>query len=82
MKMAKNHIIKPPPEDEGSPPLFRVVYAIDVDAEDETEAAKKAYRMMRDEDSLAPILTVINSDGKATQVDLSEEGTRHGKITN
>ncbi len=69
--MAKNYIIKPPPKDQGLLPLFRVVYAIDVDAKNETEAAKKAYRMMRDKDSLAPILTVINSDGKATQIDLA-----------
>ncbi len=69
--MAKNYIIKPPPKDQGLLPLFRVVYAIDVDAKNETEAAKKAYQMMRDEDSLAPILTVINSDGKTTQIDLA-----------
>ncbi len=69
--MAKNYIIKPPPKDQGTLPLFRVVYAIDVDAADEMEAAKKAYQMMWDEDSLAPILTVINSDGKTTQIDLA-----------
>ena len=69
--MSKNYIIKPPPKDIGSQPLFRVVYAIDVDAADEMQAVKKAYQIMRDEDSLAPILTVIDSGGTATQIDLS-----------
>ncbi len=79
--MAKNYIIKPPPKDQGLLPLFRVVYAIDVDAENETQAAKIAYQMMRDKESLAPILTVINSEGKATQVDLAIL-RRHEEITN
>lgn len=69
--MTKDYIIKPPPKDKGLLPLFRIIYEIDVDAVNEVEAAKKAYQMMRDKDSLAPILTVINSGGKATVIDLS-----------
>ena len=67
----KNYIIKPPSEDKGKEPLFRVVYSIDVDALDETKAAEKAWHMMRDKDSLEPILIVIDSQGKQTQLDLS-----------
>lgn len=70
--MAKDYIIKPPPKDKGLLPLFRVVYTIDVDAENETQAVKKAYQMMRDKDSLAPILDVIDSACRRTQIDLSE----------
>jgi len=67
----KNYIIKPPPEDKGKEPLFRVVYAIDVDAPDEIKAAEKAWQMMRDKDSFDPILMIIDSHGKQTQLDMS-----------
>ena len=67
----KDYIIKPPPEDKGKEPMFRVVYAIDVDAPDETKAAEKAWDMMRDKDSFDPILVVIDSQGKQTQFDMS-----------
>ena len=68
---SKNYIIKPPPEDKGKEPLFRVVYAIDVDASDETKAAEKAWHMMHDKDSFDPILVVIDSQGKRIELDMS-----------
>ncbi len=67
----KNYIIKPPPEDKGKEPLFRVVYAIDVDALNEKKAAEKAWHMMRDKDSFDPILVVIDSQGKQIEFDMS-----------
>jgi hypothetical protein len=73
MNMAKNYLIKAPPQDEGPQPLFRVVYSIDVDAADEMQAAKKAYRIMIASDSLAPVLVVIDSAGKSATIDLSIE---------
>ena len=68
---SKNYIIKPPPEDKGKEPLFRVVYAIDVDASDEIKAAEKAWHMVRDKDSFDPILMVINLHGKQIELDMS-----------
>jgi hypothetical protein len=68
----KNYIIKPPPKDKGKEPLFRVVYAIDVDTPDVTKAAEKAWQMMRSRDSLAPILVVLDGSGNQTAIDLSD----------
>ena len=67
----KNYIIKPPPKDKGEEPLFRVVYAIDIDAPDKTKAAEKAWQIIQDKNSLAPILVVIDSQGKQTHLDLA-----------
>lgn len=68
---SKDYKIVPPPKDSGAEPLFRVVYEIDVNASDERKAAEQAWDMMRDKDSFDPILMVIDSDGKQTQLDLS-----------
>lgn len=69
--MSKNHIIRPPARETDCEPLFRVVYLIDVEATNELEAAKKAWQIMQDENSLPPVLTVISHWGKQTEIDLS-----------
>lgn len=64
----KRYLIDPPPKEKG---LFRVVYSIDVNASDVKQAAENAFQMMQSKDSLAPILTVIDSKGKQATIDLS-----------
>ena len=49
------------------------VYVIDVNATDAQGAAVKVHRIMQDPDSMAPILDIIDSRGKVTRVDLSED---------
>ena len=68
----KDYRITPPPKDTGREPLFRVVYAIDVNASDEQKAAEQAWQMMQAKDALDPILMVLDSEGKQTMFDLSE----------
>ena len=67
--------IDPPPQEKGDEPLFRVVYVIDVNAGDVHGAAEYAHRIMTDPDSLRPVLHVLDAQGHATDVDLSEEHT-------
>ena len=64
--------IAPPPRDSGQKPLFRVVYAIDIDASSPCEAAKNAHDMMRDPASMPAILDVLDHRGNVTRVDLCE----------
>lgn len=64
--------IDPPPEEKGEEPLFRVVYVIDVNAGDVREAAEYTHRIMIDPDSLPPVLHVIDSKGRSTEIDLSK----------
>ena len=65
--------IDPPPEEKGDEPLFRVVYIIDVNACDVREAAEYTHRIMTDPESLRPVLHVIDSKGKSTEVDLCRD---------
>ena len=52
---------------------FRVTYSIDIDAENELEAAKQVYLIMTDKNSFQPILDIKNSRGKKTmRIDLSK----------
>ena len=77
--------IDPPPEEKGDESLFRVVYIIDVNAGDVREAVEYTHRIMTDPDSLRPVLHVIDSNGKSTEVDLSEDDADrddNGKTTN
>ncbi|MCE9554992.1 MAG: hypothetical protein K8T91_16680 [Planctomycetes bacterium] len=67
-------IIKPPDRERGPEPLFRVVYIVDVNSGDRHEAARYAHRIMADPKSQPPVLHVIEHTGRATLVDLSEEG--------
>lgn len=66
----KNYIVKPPPSESGDQPLFRVVYEIDVNASDEQNAAQTAWQLMRVKNAFGPFLTVLDSQGKQTQLDL------------
>jgi len=68
----KDYRITPPPKERGEKPLYRVVYSIDVGADNERKAAEAAWQMMRAEDAFAPVLVVIDSEGKQTKFDLSE----------
>ena len=69
---SKDYKIEPPPKDKGKEPLFRVIYAIDVGANDERKAAETAWQMMRAKDAFDPILIVLDSEGKQTQFDLTD----------
>ena len=69
---SKDYRINPPPKDAGEEPLFRVVYAIDVNASDEQKAAEQAWQMMRAKDAFDPILMVLDSEGKQTKLDLTD----------
>lgn len=65
----KDYRIDPPPKEKG---LFRVVYTIDVGADDERKAAETAWQMMRARDAFDPVMIVLDSEGKQTKLDLSE----------
>jgi hypothetical protein len=65
--------IGPPPKDQGPVPLYRVVYVIDVNAADAQEAARCAYKIMTDPASMRPVLDVLDSEGRNTRIDLSED---------
>jgi len=67
-----------PPEEKGDEPLFRVVYTIDVNAGDAREAAKYTHRIMTDPRSMRPVLQVIDSRGRSTEIDLSEDDADPG----
>ena len=63
---------EPPPREMGPEPLWRVIYAIDVNARHARQAAERAYDIMTDPQSLRPVLDVLASTGQVTRVDLSE----------
>ena len=66
---SKDFIIEPPPKEKG---LYRVVYVIDVSADSSLDAAKKTHQIMSDPDSLAPVLEVVDQNGKVAKFDLSK----------
>lgn len=67
-------VIGPPPQEKGLELLYRVVYAIDVNAPNAPQAAKRTHILMQDPQSMLPVLEVIDSRGRLTRIDLSEEG--------
>ena len=71
--------IAPPHEENGEESLFRVVYVIDVNAGNTGKAALSAYQMMKDPESWAPVLDVMDSQGDVTRIDLSEVDSDRGK---
>ena len=73
LSLPQGLIIEPPPKEDGPERLYRVVYVIDVSAMDPQQAAEHAYEIMRDPESMRPILDVLDSTGRRTRVDLSEE---------
>ena len=68
----KGYHIDPPPKENGTEQLFRVVYAIDVSASDVKQAAENTFKMMLSKDSFAPILVVLDGNGNQTTIDLSD----------
>ena len=66
---SKDYRIEPPPKEKN---LYRVVYVIDVEAANPKDAAKKTHKIMTARNSLAPVLEIINSEGKVTKIDLSK----------
>ncbi|MEN6425881.1 MAG: hypothetical protein ABFE13_10995 [Phycisphaerales bacterium] len=72
-KTLRGLTIEPPPKEQGPQQLYRVVYTIDVDAMHAKQAAERAHEIMKDPQSMPPILDVIDSEGRLTRIDLSEE---------
>lgn len=61
-----------PPKESGQPPLYRVVYVIDVNADDARAAAKATHTIMSDPDSWPPVLETIDSQGHLLRIDLCQ----------
>jgi hypothetical protein len=64
--------IKPPPKETEPERLYRVVYVIDINAMNPRQAAERAYEIMKDPQSIQPVLDIIDSVGRQTRVDLSD----------
>lgn len=69
----KGLLIEPPPKEKGPEPLYRVIYVIDVNASDPQQVAECAYEMMKDPESMRPVLDVLDAKSRCTRVDLSQE---------
>ena len=65
--------IDPPHKEDGSEPLFRVVYTIDVNAADVREAAELADLTMTDPAAMPPVLQIVDHRGSVMTIDLSEK---------
>ncbi len=72
----KTYRISPPPaeKNEDGTQSYRVVYEIDVCAATPLDAALQVEAIFRDPDAMPPILTIIDSEGRRTDVDLYHEG--------
>ncbi len=66
-------VIEPPPKETGPEQLYRVVYVIDINARNPCQAAERAHEIMKDPQSMRPVLEIIDSSGRQTRVDLSDE---------
>lgn len=55
---------------------YRVMWVIDVEAEDHVQAAMKAQEAQRDPDTLATVFVVQDREGRAAQIDL-DPALRH-----
>ena len=69
----RDYRIEPPPKEKG---LYRVVYVIDIGAESPLDAAQKTHEIMTDPDSIAPVLEVIDGNGKRVKIDLSKDSSK------
>jgi hypothetical protein len=65
--------IDPPPAETGPEPLFRVVYVIDLNAQNTRAAAQETYDILTDPDSMPPVLHILDAQGHQTTIDLSQE---------
>lgn len=70
---SKGLTLEPPPRETGPEPLYRVVYTIDVNAPTARQAAEHAHQIMKDPQSMRPVLDILDADGRRTRVDLSQE---------
>jgi len=69
---SKGLTIEPPPREAGPERLYRVVYMIDINAKGPRQAAERAHMLMRDPESMPPVLDILDATGRRTRVDLSE----------
>jgi hypothetical protein len=56
----------------GDKGVYRVIYEIDVGAASAVKAAKTVHEIMRDSDSLPPVLDIIDHKGNKIRIDLSQ----------
>lgn len=56
----------------GDKGLYRVIYEIDVGAASALDAAKAVHDIMRDSDSLPPVLDIIDHKGSKIRIDLCQ----------
>jgi hypothetical protein len=69
-------VINPPPQEKGPEPLYRAVYAIDVNARTAHQAAERAYQIMIDPQSMRPVLYILDGENTQTVVDLASESSQ------
>jgi hypothetical protein len=74
----KGLLIEPPPKETGPEPLYRVVYAIDVNSPNPQQAAEQAYEIMTDRESIRPVLHIVDGRGRNKVVDLAISDARVG----
>jgi len=67
---SKRLMIGLPPTEAGPELLYRVVYMIDINAENPRQAAERVHMLMQDAESMPPVLDVLDSHGRCTRVDL------------
>ena len=72
---AKGLTIEPPPKESGPESLYRVVYVIDICAENVRQAAERTHEIMQDPESMRPVLHILDTQGHAVDVDLSDGST-------
>ena len=65
------------PPKEGYPPLYRVVYVIDVGAVNAQQAAKETHAIMSDPDSWPPVLETMDHRGHLIRIDLCQSDKTH-----
>jgi predicted Zn-ribbon and HTH transcriptional regulator len=68
--------IDPPPQEKGPEPLYRAVYAIDINATNAHQAAERAHEIMIDPQSMRPVLYVLDGENTQTVVDLARESSQ------
>jgi len=69
-------VIAPPHKER--PPLFRVIYTIDVNASKPVEAAEQAYEIMADPASWRPVVSILDHRGRVKRIDMSQPKASHG----
>lgn len=52
---------------------YKVIWEIELDADSPEEAAREAFKLVKDPDSWATVFTVIDPGGHEKEVDLSSD---------